>query len=154
VLALARASDVATRVGARVAVVALVCLVLVLIVGLPRLVPVPLLVLGGVYAEYLLVEDAPLDPAAPVIGAGLLVSAELAYWSLEERERVHAEAGGALRRGAFVAGLAAAGLVVAGAILALADVAGTRGLALDLLGAAAAAAVLLLVVRSERHAGP
>jgi hypothetical protein len=142
---------VTVGVGARIAVVALLCLVAALVLGVPRLVPVPFLLLGGAYAVYLVVEDVPLDPAAPVFAAGVLVSAELAYWSLEERDRVSGDAGETLRRIAVLSGLAATALVVSGALLALADVAGTRGLAIDLVGAVAAGAVLLLIARDARR---
>jgi hypothetical protein len=142
---------VTVGVGARISVVALLCLVAALVLGVSRLVPVPFLLLGGAYAVYLVVDDVPLDPAAPVFAAGVLVSADLAYWSLEERDRVSGDAGETLRRIAVLSGLAATALVVSGALLALADVAGTRGLAIDLVGAVAASAVLALIVRYARR---
>jgi hypothetical protein len=80
----------------------------------------------------------------------VLVAAELAYWSLEELDEVRAEAGESLRRLGFVALLGAAALLVSGGVLALADVARTRGLAVDVLGASAAAAVLLVVLLARR----
>jgi hypothetical protein len=142
---------VTVGVGTRIAVVALLCLVVALVLGAPQLVPVPFLLLGGAYAVYLVVDDVPLDPAAPVFAAGVLVSAELAYWSLEERDRISGDPGETLRRIAVLGGLAATALLVSGGLLALADVAGTRGLAVDLVGAVAAGAVLASIVRYARR---
>jgi hypothetical protein len=153
VFALARAGDLATAIGARIAAGALLCLVAALVLGLPRLVPLSLVLVGAAYAVYLLVDDAPLDPAAPVFTAAILVSAELAYWSLEERERVRTDPGEALRRVALLAAFATLALVLSGALLALADSAGAQGLAIDLLGAGAAAAALLTIVLYARRSG-
>jgi hypothetical protein len=79
------------------------------------------------------------------------VTAELGYWSLEEREDVHVGPGEQLRRLAVVAGLGLAALVTSAALLALADAVDAGGLAVDLLGAAAAAAALLIVVLFARR---
>jgi hypothetical protein len=139
------------EIGVRDAAVAVVALIAALVLGWPRLVPLSLVLLGGAYALYLAVDSPPLDVAASAFAAGLLVTAELAYWSLEEREAVVAERGEALRRLGFVAILGASALVLSGALLALADLARTRGLAIDLLGAAAASTLLLsLAVLARR----
>ncbi len=130
---------------------AVVLLVAALVLGWARLIPLSLALLGGAYALYLSADDAALDPAAPVFGAGLLVTAELAYMSLEEREGIPAEAGEALRRAAFIAALGLGALLVSGGVLALADVIRTGGLAVDLLGAVAAAAAMLVVVALARR---
>jgi hypothetical protein len=130
--------------------VAVVALVAALVLGWPRLVPVAFGLLGGAYALYLSVDGAPLDGTAPAFAAGVLVVAELAYWSLEERDEVHAEPGEGLRRLGFVALMGASALLLSGGVLALADVARTRGLAVDVLGASAAAAVLLVVLLARR----
>jgi hypothetical protein len=119
--------------------------------GWARLIPLSLALLGAVYALYLSADDAALDPAAPVFAAGLLVIAELAYMSLEEREEIPAEPGEALRRGAFIAALGLGALLVSSGLLALADVVRAGGLAVDLLGAVAAAAALLVVVALARR---
>jgi hypothetical protein len=121
------------------------------VLGWARLIPLSLTLLGAVYALYLSADDTALDPAAPVFAAGLLVTAELAYMSLEERKAIPAEAGAALRRAAFIAALGLGALLVSGGLLALADVVRARGLAVDLLGAVAAAAALLVVVALARR---
>ena len=150
-LALARGGDVTVAVGLRLAPVGLLCLVGALALGAPRLVPLPFLLLGGAYAVYLAVDDVPLDPAAPVLAAGLFISVELAYWSLDERESFRGEPGETLRRIAVVAGLGAVALLASGALLALADVVHSRGLAVDLVGATAASAVLALIAVYARR---
>lgn len=136
--------------GVRVAVLALVLLLAALVNGWTRLVPLPVLALGGIYAAQLAVDDRPLDTVAPLVAAGLYVTAELAYWSLEERERIRAEPGERLRRLASVAGLALVVLLVAAVLLALVDAVRARGLTIDVLGAGAAAAALLVVVLLSR----
>ena len=136
--------------GVRLAVVAVVGLAAVLAVGLPTLVPAPFVVVGGLYAVQLVVDDAPLDPAAPAFAAGLVVGVELAYWSLDERDGARGEPGDDLRRSAYVAGLGVAALLVAAVVMALVDVVRARGLGVDVLGAVAASLALLAVVLFAR----
>ena len=97
------------------------------------------------------------DVAARTGAVALLVllAAELAYWSLDERERVPGEAGEGLRRAGFVALLGLGAFLVGATVLALADAIGGGGLALDFLGAAAAVAALFAIVAAaltERRA--
>jgi hypothetical protein len=148
---LARADhDVLFEAGIRMAVVALLALVAALVLEWPSLIPVSLVLLGGLYGVQLAVDDASLDSGAALFAAGALVTAELAYWSLEERERVRVEPGEGFRRLAFTALLALGALAVAGLLLALVDRVGTAGLAVDLVGAAAAAAAILAIVLAAR----
>lgn len=135
----------------RIAAVALVALVAALVLGWSSLLPVSLVVLGGIYAVQLSVDDAALDGASPMFAAGLYVTAELGYWSLEERERVRAEPGEGLRRAGFVAALGLGALLVASVLLVVVDAFRAGGLAVDVLGAAAAAAALLAVVVLARR---
>jgi hypothetical protein len=114
------------------------------------LVPVAVAVVGGAYAAELALDDAPLDLAAPAVAVGLLLAAELAYWSLDERPRSTGDAGLGLRRLALVAAGATALFVVASALLVLVDAIRTRGLALDLVGALAAVGVLAAVLATGR----
>ena len=103
------------------------------------------------YAAQLAVDDAALDAGAPAVAAGLLVTAELAYWSLEERERIPSEPGGALRHAAFVALLGTGALLVGSVLLVLVDGVHARGLTVDLAGAVAAAAVLFAIALGARQ---
>jgi len=85
--------------------------------------------------------------------AGIFVAAELAYWSLEERGTIGTDPGESLRHVGVVTLLALGGLVAGSALLAVADIARTDGVAVDLLGATAAAGALLVVVLHARRAG-
>jgi hypothetical protein len=134
-----------------VAAVAFVALVAALVLGRPSLVPVAVALVGGVYALELAIDDAPLDVATPVVAVGLLLAAELGYWSLDEREGAVGEPGAALRRGAYAALLGVAALLVAGVLLALVDEVRARGLALDLVGAVAVVAVFVTVLVTARR---
>ena len=133
---------------------AVVALVVILAVGVPSLVPAPFVLVGAVYAAQLAVDDAPLDVAAPAFAAGLLVGAELAYWSLDERVRLKGEPGDDLRRLTYVAALGVGTLLVSSVLLVLADAVRTRGLGIDVVGAAAAALALLAVIVFARGRGP
>jgi hypothetical protein len=150
----ARGDATFRAVGVRVGAVAFLVLAAALVLGLPSLVPVAVALAGVVYALELAIDDAPLDVAAPVVAAGLLLAAELAYWSLDERERAAGDPGQGLRRAAFVALLGLASLLVAGVLLGIVYDARARGLALDLVGALAAAAVLVTVLVTARREQP
>jgi hypothetical protein len=148
---LARADDEAfVDIGFRVAAVALLVLVAGLALERAALIPVALLLLGGLYGAQLAVDDATLDQAASVVAILLFLTSELAYWSLEEPARARIEPGERLRRIALVAGFALGTLVVAALLLAIADAARTGGFAVDLLGAAAAAATLIAIALFAR----
>jgi hypothetical protein len=121
------------------------------VLGWSSLVPASVGLMGAAYAVHLALDDPALDTRAPLLAAGLLLAAELAYWSLEELQNVRTEAREQLRRLAVVVLLALSGLLVGAVLLAVADVARTRGLAVDLLGAAAAASALLLLVLVARR---
>jgi len=150
-----RGDDAFQEAGARIGAVALVALVAGVVLGWAPLIPVAAALAGGLYAAELAVGDAPLDVASPAVAAGLLLCTELAYWSLEERTRWRGHAGDGLRRAAFVAFLGVAAFLVATVLLALVDALRARGLALDLLGAAAAVAAIatvLVIARAQRQA--
>ena len=150
-LALVGADETAVEVGARFAAISLVSLVAALVLGWASLIPVSLVFLGAVYAAHLALDDVPLDAKAPLLAAGLYLTAELAYWSLDERTAARTDPGDGLRRAGVVIALGLAALAAAGVVLAAADVARAQGLAVDLLGAAAAAAVLLVVLFLTRR---
>ena len=151
---LARANGGTYHAGLRITVAALVLLVVVLVLGLSTAVPIPFIAVAGIYGAQLAVDDAPLDVAAPAFAAGLVVAAELAYWSLGTRERVRGTPGDDLRRIAYVAALGVGALVVSAVLLALADAIRARGLSVDVVGSLAAACALLAVVLFARGRGP
>ena len=150
---LVRTSEDMVGPGIRVAAIAVVALVAALVLEWAPLVPTALVLVGGLYAAQLAIDDATLDTALPVYAAGLLVTAELAYWSLEERDHVRGEPGAGLRHAAFVAVLGVATLLIASVLLVLVDSLRTTALALDLVGAAAAAATLFAIVVVARGHG-
>lgn len=151
VLALVEGGDDALVVGVRLAALGIVALVAAIVLGWSSLVTVCLVLLGGAYAVHLSLDDTALDARAPVLAAGLLLVAELAYWAIEERQNVRAEAGESLRHLGHVVLLALGGLAAGSVLLAVADVVRTRGLAVDLVGAAAAAGALLVLVLLARR---
>lgn len=79
-----------------------------------------------------------MDPTAPLVAVLLLLTGELAAWSLDERGRIQADSALVWRRGAAVAALGLAGLTVAAFVVALSAVPSSHGLALTAAGAVAA----------------
>jgi len=134
--------------------VAVALLAVVLVLGVQWAVPIPFVVVTGIYGAQLAVDDAPLDVVAPAFAAGLVMAVELAYWSLDTRDRVRGMPGDDLRRVAYVAALGVGALVASAVLLALADAIRARGLGVDVVGAVAAACALLAVVLFARGRGP
>jgi hypothetical protein len=153
-LPLSRGSGAVQAAGIRVGAVAFLALVAAIVLGWSPLVPGAAALAGGLYGVELAVADASLDLAAPAVAAALLLCAELAYWSGEERTRWLADAGESLRRAAVVAILGAGAFFVAAILLALVDAVRTRGLAVDLLGALAAVTALATVLVAARGNRP
>lgn len=143
---MARADGTFRLVAVRLAAVAALTLLAAVVNGWAPLVPVAVALAGGAYAGQLALDDAPLDVSAPAIAVGLLLAAELAYWSLDERQRIRGEAGESLRRVVFVAVLGVGAFVTGAVVLALADTVRGGGIALDLVGAAAAIAALATIL--------
>ena len=150
VLPFARGDDQFQGADLRIAAVAVVVLVAAVVHGWAWLIPPSITLVGGAYAAELAIDDATLDLAAPLVAVGLVLAAELAYWSLDERVRTTGDPGEGLRRAALVALGAAATLVLGAALLALVDEIRARGLALDLIGVLAAVAVVVTVVVTAR----
>jgi hypothetical protein len=147
---LARGHGAFEEADVRVAAIAFVALIAAIVQGWAWLVPASIALIGGSYAAELAIDDVPLDAAAPIVAVGLLLAAELAYWSLDERNRATGDAGQDLRRTALVAPGAVGTLLLGVVLLALVDEVRARGLALDVLGVLAAAAVLVTVVAIAR----
>jgi hypothetical protein len=107
-----------------------------------ELLPWAISLLGAQYAASLLIRGGGIDALAPFYAAGLLVTAELAYWALERGPAARAIV--VSRVGALLAlALGAAG--VGTALLAASEGSGDGGILLQLLGLAAAAAAVGLV---------
>ena len=125
-----------------------------LVLRWPSAVTVGLALVGAAYGVALAVESKPIDRAAPVVAAVLFLAAELAWWSLELRERIAAEAGSHLRRVAFLLTLTLCALALGGVLLAVVDVVQVDGLAILLLGAAGAALAVTLALPRPADPGP
>jgi hypothetical protein len=93
-----------------------------------------------------------VDGWAAVVGAGLLLAAELAFWAAGEDVRIHTERAVVLRRAATLAALVAAGLVTGFLLLAAAAVSSASGVAVAAVGVAAAIGAVGLALRLLRAA--
>ena len=112
-------------------------------------IPFAVVLVGAGWAAALLFEDSGVDGAAPLVGAGLLLAAELAYWSTAARA-VPVDPG-LLRRQALTVGTVAGVALCLGTLLLLVGGASVRGgLPLEALGVAAAIAALAVVARLAR----
>jgi hypothetical protein len=104
-----------------------------------------LVVLVAEYTIVLVRRGDRVDAAAPLVGAGLLLYAELASWAAEARPRVHDERPVLAARAVVVAASAVAALVLGAVILLAAAVPAGGGLTRLGIGVAAATATLALV---------
>jgi hypothetical protein len=139
------------RVNIVVSVVALLVLISGLALSLSTTIPIAVGMLGAEYVAILGFEADVLDTRAPLVAGALLAVAELAYWSLELRTPVVAEAGTYLRRIALLATLVLVVVFLGAVMLTLVEVVAAGGIAVDILGAAAAfGAVALLALAARR----
>jgi hypothetical protein len=123
-------------------------LVVGLALGRSAAVPWAIAGLGVAYAATL--EGEQLDGRVPLYAAGLLVTAELAYWSLRLRRAARDESGMGLRRVIGLLVAVAVALVAGTMLVAVAHVPLRGGLAVEAVGIAAAIgamATLLLAAR-------
>ena len=93
---------------------------------------------AATYVVFLVHHGHRIDATAPLVAVLLLLSGELAAWSLDERLPIRADVVLAWRRGAAVVALALAGLAAATLVVALSAVPASHGLAWTVVGAAAA----------------
>ena len=122
----------------------------VLVRGTDELLGSSLLMLGAAYVLGLFVGRHSLDEAAPLVGAGLLLCAELATWSLELRFRVALEPALRFQRARAVGLLVFAGLAAASFVLVVAATSIGGGLAWAVLGSAAAVGAIALAAFVRR----
>jgi hypothetical protein len=154
VLPLSRASEEVAEWGTWIAIASILALVAGLLYAWPSLITAALIGLGGIYGAQLAIDDEPLDLAAVFVGAGVLLTLELAHWSVEERERVKTAPGESWRRLAFVCLLGVTAVGASALLVALVDLVRARGLAIDLLGTLAAATAIVAVVVLARRGQP
>ena len=132
--------------GAAVAALALVLLGAGLVGRSTPALALAILALGGLYA---FAEDGHAVPAA-LFGTGLLLTAELAFWSAAEHVRLRAEPGVAGTRLVAVLTVAAAGLAASGVVSLASGADVSRTTLLTVLGAAAAAGSAYLLAALAR----
>jgi hypothetical protein len=113
------------------------------------LIPWAVALAGAEYAAFLLIREGTVDGYAPLYGAGLLLVAELAYWSIERHVAGPGE-GLAARRATLVLAACLAAGGVGGLILAMAEASVSGGLGLEILGVAAAVGAMALLARLAR----
>jgi hypothetical protein len=106
--------------------------------------------LGAEQALRLALGPGTVDPWTPAYAAGLLFSAELAWWSIEPRVAAWWEPGVVLWRIAAIIGMCAAAAVVAALIVVSAGAPLRGGLGLELLGVAAATGAVAVVAGLAR----
>jgi hypothetical protein len=118
----------------------------------PSLLAPALLALLAEYTIVLLQGDDRVDAAAPLVGAGQLVYAELAGWAREADPRVHDERPALVTRAIGLAASALAGLALGAVVLLAAALPAGGGLARLTVGVVAATGILALVAVVARPA--
>jgi len=109
-----------------------------------------LALLGAEQAVRLTTGTSRVDPWTPMYAAGFLLTAELAWWSIEPRVPAWAEWGMTLRRLAVVVAACAGGTVLAALVVLAAGAPLHGGLALELVGVVAATGALAVVAAVAR----
>lgn len=128
------------------ATAAIFLLSLALTAGRSAPIPFALLLLGAVYA----IPSGDRAIPAPIYGSVLLLTAELAYWSLDERVRKRVQAGVLAPRMLAIVAVAAASIPASALVLVAAQADVGRSPALTAAGAAAVVACVGLVAALAR----
>ena len=110
-----------------------------------------LVLLGAEQAVRLANGSDSVDPWTPVYAAGLLLAAELAWWSIEQRVPAWSQPGVVLRRLLVIVALCAAGAALAALIVVAAGSPLEGGVGLELVGVAAAVAAVAVVAALARR---
>jgi hypothetical protein len=124
---------------------------LALALGAARTAPIPfaLLLLGAVYA----IPDDDRAAAAPIFGSALLLTAELAYWSLDERLCVRLQAGVLMPRLLAILAVAATAIPASTLVLVTAEAGVARSPATTAAGGAAIVSCIALLTSLARWRG-
>ena len=120
-----------------------------LVLRFPLAIPWAVLLVG---AGYVLarVNHPVVDGWAAVVGAGLLLAAELAFWSIASDRRIHEERALVIHQAVTVAALVGAAALVSFILVGAAAVSATGGLLLTGIGVAAAVGAVAVVLRLVR----
>ena len=133
-------------------VAALCVLAAAVVLGWPAAIAWALALLGTAYATALAGKDAgAVDAVAPLYAGGLLLVAELSYWSLELRGSRREEPGAMLRRLVALTAFAALSVAIGGFVVLVTAAPAGSGLAWDAVGIAAVAATLAIVATLARR---
>jgi hypothetical protein len=109
--------------------------------------------LAAQYASTLAVlGEATVDAAAPLYAAGLLVLAEVSYWSLDLRAPGREESRVVVRRLTVLAALAILALVLGAFVVVLTSAPLGGGFVWDSVGVAAAVGIFVIIARLARRA--
>jgi hypothetical protein len=128
------------------ATAAILLLSLALTAGRSAPIPFAVLLLGAVYA----IPQGDRAIPAPIYGSGLLLTAELAYWSLDERVRQRVQPGVDTPRMLATLAVAAAAIPASGLVLTAGQADVPRSPGLTAAGAAAIVASVGLVAALAR----
>jgi hypothetical protein len=123
-----------------------VLLAFVLVRRMDELLLWALIPLGVAYTVSLVAHGSSVDGGAPLVAAGLLICAELAAWSLDERHSIAADRTVVAARITALGALVASGIAASGLVVALSLAPGS-GLAWTVLGALASVVLVGLAVR-------
>ncbi len=126
-----------------------VCLALGVVVRLPFAVPWGIWLAGVGYVVARVHHDV-ADGWAAIVGAGLLLAAELAAWSIDDDRRIHEERAVVLRRVLTVGALVLSAALVSFVLVGAAAVSTSAGLVLTAAGVAAAVGAVAVVLRLAR----
>ena len=107
----------------------------------PSLLVLGLIGAAAAYAIFLSLRGGGVDANAPLFAAALLVSAELAFWSLE----ASLGTGRTVLRRALITGSFALGAVLVGSLILVASAGVSGGVGLEALGVLAAVTVVALI---------
>jgi hypothetical protein len=91
-----------------------------------------------------------VDGWGAIVGAGLLLAAELAWWAIDDDRRIRVERVVVVRKAAAVAALCGVSALVAFVLVGAAAVSSSAGLGLTAAGVAAAVTAVALVLRLVR----
>jgi hypothetical protein len=109
----------------------------------PSLLPWGLAGVGAGYAVFLGLRTGSADGGAPLVAAGLVVAAELGFWSLESRD-AHVERAVLVRRIVLIAA-SGLGAALVGSLLLVAAAGVSGGVGLEAVGVLAAVLTLAIV---------
>jgi hypothetical protein len=132
---------------------AIALLAVCLVAGWLSGVAATLVLLAAQYASTLAVlGEATVDAAAPLYAAGLLVLAEVSYWSLDLRAPGREESRVVVRRLTVLAALAILALVLGAFVVVLTSAPLGGGFVWDSVGVAAAVGIFVIIARLARRA--